>query len=67
MSDLRAELIAAILESVRTRGRAPTAQIGAERAADAMLPIVQRVLDAEWEGITVRGLPPESASPAGES
>lgn len=41
----RDRLIAAILESVRSQGRAPTAPIGAARAADTLLPLVGEVID----------------------
>ena len=45
MTDYRERMTAAILESVRIHGRAPTAPIGAERATDAMMPFVVEVID----------------------
>jgi hypothetical protein len=42
---LRNEIIKGILQSVQDKGRAPTAQIGAERAADMAIPLLKDEVD----------------------
>jgi hypothetical protein len=42
---LRNQIIKGILQSVQDKGRAPTAQIGAERAADVAIPLLKEEID----------------------
>ncbi len=48
--NVRQALVEGVIESVKRKGRAPTAQVGAERAADVGSEVVARWLASKSDG-----------------